>query len=810
MSPHKGESQSDFMSRCMSETYGSDAPKDRTQEQAVAICYSYWRDAHGGEKPKSADEVKRIIALWKMIIAKQIDAPEIEEGETREDYIERCADEIEDKIDDDSGFDAEDVCMLYWEEENPYSAFQGESGDSGIIHKMSDKTEDGGTEFILSDATPDHFNDIIEPAGWSFENFKKNPICLFNHRSEWPIGTWKNIRIAGGELRGHLQPAPWGTSPRIDEVRRLIDAGILKAVSVGFKAIESKPRGRDPFDGMVYVKSELVECSLVSIPANPNALSVAKSLRISSETQRVVFDESVSKRIRSESNPVRRSGESANGRAQRRTGESAKTHSKYGATVMLLTERIVETQKELVALQDGLDAHLAKMNDSNVSDADIEATNDFNAKISNKRKHLAALQDSEKALADVTKAANGGANGGRSTAIIVHDPNANKGNGAGNGTIASPAIIKQKGELDGLDYLVRAGRVALGAKWTQRMPQEILQQAYGDDEPTRAFTELVLRAASAPAMTTIAGWAQELVQTKWTDLMPLLMPKSIFTGLSAKGLALTFGPMGRIIIPTRNRTPTIAGSFVGEGAAIPVRQGSFSSQTLVPKKMAVITTWTREMAEHSTPQIEGVLREAIQQDTSVAIDTVLIDANPATVIRPQGLLNGVVATTATAGGGLAALIGDITALISALSTNLYGNLRTPVWLMNQTDLLRASLAMAANTGIFPFRDEIKAGTLNTIPYIESATVPPKTMILLDAADFVTVGGEGPRLEISDQATLHFEDTTPLDLVSGSPGVVATPQKSLWQTDSLALRMIMPLNWVNRRVGTVAYTQNVTW
>jgi HK97 family phage major capsid protein len=561
---------------------------------------------------------------------------------------------------------------------------------------------------------------------------------------------------------------------------------------------------------MVYVKSELVECSLVSIPANPNALSVAKSLRISSETQRVVFDESVSKKIRGESNTVRRSGETANRRAQRRTGESAKTHSKYGATVMLLSERIVETQKELVALQDGLDAHLAKTDNSNVSDADIEATKDFNSKIASKRRLLEALTDSEKSLADVTKASPHANNGGRSTAIIVHDPNASKGNGSGNGTVASPAIIKQKGELDGLDYLVRAGRVALGAKWTQRMPQEILQQAYGDDEPTRGFTELVLRAASAPAMTTVAGWAQELVQTKWTDLMPLLMPKAIFTGLSAKGLALTFGPMGKIIIPTRNRTPTIAGSFVGEGAAIPVRQGAFSSQTLTPKKVAVISTWTREMSEHSTPQIEGIIREAIQQDTSVAVDTVLIDTNPATTIRPQGLLNGVTVTTATAGGGLAALIGDITSLINALSTNLYGNLRTPVWLVNQTDMLRASLTMAPNTGIFPFRDEIARGTLNTIPFIESATIPPKTMIIVDAADFVTVGGEGPRLEISDQATLHFEDTTPADLVTGSPGVVATPQKSLWQTDSIALRMVMPLNWVNRRPGTVAWTQAVTW
>jgi hypothetical protein len=129
--------------------------------------------------------------------------------------------------------------------------------------------------------------------------------------------------------------------------------------------------------------------------------------------------------------------------------------------------------------------------------------------------------------------------------------------------------------------------------------------------------------------------------------------------------------------------------------------------------------------------------------------------------------------------------------------------------MNPTDVLSASLASAANTGIFPFRDEVRGGTLNTIPIIDSATVPAKTLILVDAGDFVVAGGEAPRMEMNDSATLHFEDTNPQDLVV-SPSTVAAPQKSLWQTDSLALRMVLPLNWVQRRAGTVAWTQNVTW
>jgi hypothetical protein len=212
---------------------------------------------------------------------------------------------------------------------------------------------------------------------------------------------------------------------------------------------------------------------------------------------------------------------------------------------------------------------------------------------------------------------------------------------------------------------------------------------------------------------------------------------------------------------------------------------------------------------HSIPAIEGILREAIQVDTSVAIDTVLLDNNAATAIRPAGLLNGVSVTTATAGGGIAAFLGDITALVGAVTTNTYGNVRTPVFLVNPTDMYRASLLQATNTGIFPFRDEIRGGSINNIPIIDSANVTAKTMILVDAADFVVAGSEAPRMEMSDQATLHMEDTNPTDLVA-SPSTVAAPQRSLFQTDSLALRMVLPLNWLVRRAGVIAYTSSVTW
>ena len=189
----------------------------------------------------------------------------------------------------------------------------------------------------------------------------------------------------------------------------------------------------------------------------------------------------------------------------------------------------------------------------------------------------------------------------------------------------------------------------------------------------------------------------------------------------------------------------------------------------------------------------------------------LLDANPATVVRPAGILNGVAGLTPTAGGGFNAIVGDIKQLTGALLTGTKGNVRKPAWLMNPQQTNSAGLIASPGAGVFPFRQEVSEGKLSGWPIIDSGTVPLGTVVVIDAADFVAVGGDAPRFEISDQATLHFEDTAPEDIgTAGTPPVVAAPVKSMWQTDSLALRLILPTNWTIRRAGVVAWVAGVTW
>jgi len=685
---------------------------------------------------------------------------EPDEGESFDEFMARCADEVGD----------DEVCRVLWEDR----------AAGGVVHKTHAEIVQG-MEFVLSDETPDRMDDIIASDGWDLENFKKNPIALFNHNPNFIVGKWNGLRVQSKALRGNLELAPAGTSERIDEIRKLIEAGILKAVSVGFRPIDAEPLDKkNPFSGQRFIKQELVETSLVSVPANPNALAVAKSLKISPATIDLVFAG------KGKGNETRRRG---------LTGGHADIASHRKGTTMSLAQRITDAEKRLVEKKDKLAELLGTVDETNISDEQLENITKANGEIAQEERGLSVMRESERHLG------NNSESGGRTLAPSAAKPN---GNGA------RPFSMAPK-KLSPIDLLVRSGTIQLLAHRDRKSLDEIRRTIYGEDEPTRAVLDWQVRAASAPAMTTTTGWAAELVQQIVVDFMATLMPKSVYPRLSGYGLSLSFGRNGKIIIPTRSRTPTIAGSFVGEGLPIPVRQGAFTSQTLTPKKMAVITTWTREIDEHSVPAIEGLLRNAIGEDTAVSLDAVLLDANAATVIRPAGILNGVAGLTPTAGGGFTALVGDIKQLTNALLTGTAGNIRNPVWLMNPAQVNSIGLVAAPGAGVFPFREEIGQKQLGGWPVIDSGTVPAGTVIVIDAADFVSVGGEGPRFEISDQATLHLEDTTPTDITTtGTPPVAAFPVKSMFQTDMLALRLILPINWTIRRAGMVAWVAGVTW
>jgi hypothetical protein len=151
---------------------------------------------------------------------------------------------------------------------------------------------------VASDETVDRYGDIIRVSGWDLGNFKANPVLLFGHNSRQPpIGT-ADAFIDGKRLMADAEFLPEGVSNFADEIWRIVDAGALRAVSVGFLPTETpNPIWRDDDEdsgiltGFEFVGQELLELSVVPVPANPSALALARSLASETTIRRLFPDD---------------------------------------------------------------------------------------------------------------------------------------------------------------------------------------------------------------------------------------------------------------------------------------------------------------------------------------------------------------------------------------------------------------------------------------------------------------------------------------------------------------------------------------
>jgi HK97 family phage major capsid protein len=366
------------------------------------------------------------------------------------------------------------------------------------------------------------------------------------------------------------------------------------------------------------------------------------------------------------------------------------------------------------------------------------------------------------------------------------------------------ALPKKK--IDPGDYLFRAAAAHLRA-FSQRVPVEhIVRETYGNDE----LTQIVTRAAVSPAMTTTAGYAAELVQQGWGGFLDRLLANSIYGPLSGEGTRYDLGRNGTLKIPYRATTPLASGAWVGEGAPKPVKNIGLSTITITPHKLSCITVYTEEMAMSSVPAIEQILRKAMADDTQESIDGYLIDAVAEAATRPAGLLNGVSPITASAAATSAEkIIADINALIAPMeAAGAGGNV---VLIMNPAQYRKLGMATTGTADFLFATPEQAAAKFGVSRIIKSTTVAAGRVIAVDADWFATATGDVPRFLVSDQATLHMEDTTPLAIGTvGSPNTVAAPTRSLYQTDSIGIRLSVHVTWAMVRTDMVQTIAAVTW
>jgi hypothetical protein len=309
----------------------------------------------------------------------------------------------------------------------------------------------------------------------------------------------------------------------------------------------------------------------------------------------------------------------------------------------------------------------------------------------------------------------------------------------------------------------------------------------------RALNPAETRAAAVPATTTGATWAAPLAPTAVGDFIASLVPLSAGARLLTAAPRVDLSGVGSLLFPRRSGAiSATAVPWVAEGDPAPVLQFVLESVPLnSATKLVAICVLTRELFEHSAAN--RVMRVLLAENVAAALDASLFSNVASSTSRPAGILNGVAAlTAATAGAG--AMSTDLNALAKAIA---------PV-----------------TTGLVFVAHPAQAAAINlnrgvTFPNVEvwpTLGVAAGTVIALDPAAFVSAFGPEPEISASTETLLHMESATPLPIATGAQGsgVLATPAKSMFQIDAIALKINLRASWAWRVSGAVAWVASTNW
>lgn len=161
--------------------------------------------------------------------------------------------------------------------------------------EMADVEDDRTARFIASTNSVDRFGDIVEQ-DWDTTQFWRNPVFLWGHASwQTPIGKVLDFvsNTDAGITTARVQFAPPNVDEFIDKLVKLVRLGMVRAVSVGFIPTEQEDRFDDKkqWVGYRFLRSQLLELSLCSVPANADAVALAKSVDEHPQFLRRVFSD---------------------------------------------------------------------------------------------------------------------------------------------------------------------------------------------------------------------------------------------------------------------------------------------------------------------------------------------------------------------------------------------------------------------------------------------------------------------------------------------------------------------------------------
>lgn len=612
--------------------------------------------------------------------------------------------------------------------------------------------------------TPDRVGDVVEPLGVEF----KNPLpLLLYHDSRQPVGTVRFHKPTkdGVEFTAHIptitEPQP--LKDRVDEAWASIKAGLLKGVSIGFKPIEqsyNKDTG-----GFRFLRSEVLELSLVAIPANADAtIATIKS-----------FDTDPQSALR----PAAPS--SAGVPASRRPAGRVEKNMNLNAQITQLQNTRTATADRMKTLMDptlnadgAMDAAQEKEYDGLV--VTLEETD-------KQLRRLKALEQSQMVDEPLTPVS------GTPRHVQVKEPELPPGIAFTRAVICK--IAARLGGRDG-NYL---------SAW------EIAKQRY----PSHPSLQTYLK-TSIP-MGTTTGTGSGSPQSGWGDDLATLATNFEGGFLEFLRPQTIIGKLNLVNTPFNSRvqSQTTGGTarWVGQGKAKPVTKYDFDAVTIGPLKLAAICVLADELIRFSSPNAETTVRRQLARTIIEKLDKDFIDPDVAAVagVSPASITRGATVLNPS-GTNLAAAITDITTMINTFIT-ADQNIENLAWIMpNSTSLALSMMRDSLGNPAFP-TVSVKGGTLAGYPVVASqyargiSTSPTdlNLVILLNQDEIFLADDGGVRVDASDQATIEMSD---------DPENEVGTQVSMFQNNAVALRAERYINWARGRTSSVVVMGDVRW
>lgn len=628
----------------------------------------------------------------------------------------------------------------------------------------------------------DRVGDIVDPLGVSF----KNPMpLLWQHDHMQPIGTVKfdkptadgitfEAEIPTIEEAGTLKD-------RIDEAWQSIKIGLVRAVSIGFRAVEYAFLDEG---GVRFLKSEVYELSAVTIPAQPEAVMTSiKNMDATGVALIKQFDANAPAASGIIERPAKKPAPGAAGKSTKpvslrpKEGKDMKTIAEQIAALEASRQAKAARMAEVMqkSMDEGRSTDEAEQEEFDTLEVEVEAIDG----------DLKRLRSLEKAQAQASKP------------VVANQIKSMETGTALRGGVQLKASQPDKG--------IRFARYAkcLGiATKTHQSVVAVAEAMYGgkDDD----LIDIVKAAVSA--MTT--GNTEALIgnESGFADFVEFLRPMTILGRFGTGNIpALTQVPFR---VPLISETSESDAQWVGEGRAKPLTRFGVGRTELSPLKIATIAVQTMELIRDSSPSSDVLVRNSLAKAIAKRSDLSFVDPTsaPSAGVRPGSILNGVTATGNSAATGADGVREDVQALIGAfVAAN--NPLQSGVWIMSATYALRLMM-MLNPLGQREFPGiTMQGGTFFELPVIVSNYLGDY-VALVNAEDVWFADEGGVDISMSTEASLEMADNPTQDAGASTP--VDSELVSLWQTNAVGFRAERTLNWARRRASAVAWMDDITW